>query len=204
MKTRTSTFLIVMAVIGSTVLVTGRVVSDGKPDGMAEMWAQWMALAAPGEEHRHLLRATGTWKQRNTHWMHPGAEPMTSESVAVMRPVLGGRFMLEEVQGTHEIGGQVIAFEGIGLFGFDNYKQKHTFVWLDNMGTLMMTAEGEADPTGQIITYYSEMPNPMDGAVMELKSVSRTVNDDEHVFEMYQRQPDGTWFRNFEVVATRQ
>ena len=100
-----------------------------------------------------------------------------------------------------EIADEDFEFEGHGIFGFDNMKQKHFYVWIDNMGTLMMTAEGERDADGNIV-YFSELPNPMSGGTMKIKSVSNVVNDDHHVFEMHEQLPDGAWHQTMKIDAT--
>jgi hypothetical protein len=135
--------------------------------------------------------------------MYPGAQPESSTSTATMETILGGRFLVERVKGSFSMGDQQMPFEGFGLIGFDNYTKKHTFVWADTMGTMTMSAEGTADATGKVITYFGKYPNPITGATTEVKSVQRIINDDKHVFEMHEKQADGSWFKNFEITATR-
>ena len=120
-----------------------------------------------------------------------------------METILGGRFVVQHTRGQFEMEGEVMSFEGMGIFGYDNLKKKHIFVWLDNMGTMIMTAEGTADPTGKIITYFSEMPNPMTGETMPIKSVSTIVDDDKQIFEMYAQVGGTEWSRNMEIISTR-
>jgi hypothetical protein len=191
------------ALVGATTVITSQVVSQQQEQEMAEMWAKWMELAQPGKEHAEMAKLAGAWNQESTHWMHPGAEPTTSTSVAKFEPILGGRYMIEHVTGQNEFMGEVHDFEGIAILGFDNLKQKHVFAWIDNMGTMIMTGEGDADETGKVITYYSEMPNPMGGGTMQIKSVSKIISDDETVYSMHEKQPDGSWFKNFQIVSTR-
>ncbi|NNM26687.1 MAG: DUF1579 domain-containing protein [Phycisphaerales bacterium] len=194
--------------IGTTALVTTQVVSqhdhqDHQRPDMNEMWESWMKLAQPGAEHARMAKQAGTWSQENTHWMYPGADPSVSHSTATIKPILGGRFMMETSKGTFSIQGQDFPFEGFGLFGYDRLKEKHVYAWADNMGTMIMIGEGTADPTGNVITYYSEFPNPMGEGTVRMKSVSHISGDDKATFEMYEQQPDGSWFRNMMIKATR-
>jgi hypothetical protein len=199
------TILGAVALIVASSAVTTQVLSqqDKKQAPAPPDMEVWMKLAQPGPEHAQLVKSAGTWEQKSSHWMYPGAQPETSTSTAQMEAILGGRFIVEKVRGSMNMGGQPFEFEGFGIFGFDNYSKKHVFAWADNMGTMLMTAEGTADPTGKVVTYLSTMPDPSTGATMEVKSVSRHVNDDKQVFEMHMKQPDGTWFKNFEIVSTR-
>ncbi|MCP3903031.1 MAG: DUF1579 domain-containing protein [Planctomycetes bacterium] len=204
MKMQIRPLLGAAVLVGATTLITGEVVSrqhDGEMN-MEEMWETWMKLAEPGPEHAELASLAGTWHQKNTHWPAPGAEPMVSESVATFAPIMGGRFMVEKVHGEFEMNGEVSKFEAMGIFGYDNLKEKHVFSWVDNHGTMIMNGEGTADATGKVITYYSTIPNPMTGGTMEFKSVSRVVNDERTIFEMHQKDGD-SWVRNMEIVGSR-
>jgi hypothetical protein len=195
-----------VALIGTTTLVTTQVASHPRQDAAAataaEMMAAWAALAQPGPEHARMAKWAGTWDQQNTHWMFPGAEPTRSKGVARLEPIMDGRFMLEHVDGTFEMHGQEFPFHGLGIFGYDNFTKKHVYTWVDNHGTMIMTAEGTADPSGSVITYHSTVPDPTTGGSIDVKSVTRVLSEDEHVFEMYTKQGD-VWFQNMEIVQTR-
>lgn len=206
MKTIWKNLIGACALVGVTTLVTSRVVSQdygAAPDAdQQKMMEAWMKFATPGPEHARLAKHAGKWHQVNKHWMYPGAEPTVSESTATYESILGGRFLLEKTKGTMEMGGQKQEFEGMGIIGYDNMKQKHFFGWVDNMGTLMMFGEGDENAAGDI-TYYSELPNPMGPGMSKLKSVSKMMGDDKSVFEMYEQMPDGSWHKQMEITGTR-
>lgn len=204
MATRFRHVLCAAALVGGSVLVTSQVVSQDYEQKMGEMMQQWMELAQPGPEHEQMAKSAGTWKQETKHWMYPGAEPDVSTATVTLKSIMGGRFMLEKVRGTFEMEGEEMEFEGLGIFGFDNLKKKHVFSWLDNMGTMIMTAEGTADATGKIITYYSSFPDPMTGGTMEIKTVATAESDDRQVVEMFNKMPDDTWNRQMQAVMTRE
>ena len=127
---------------------------------------------------------------------------MSSESVAEMTPIMGGRWLIERMSGVMEMMGEKHLFQGFGLFGYDNLKKKHLFVWVDNGSTAMMIGEGEEDSTGNI-TYYSEMMDPLTGDPINYKSITRNISDDKAIFEMYEQQPDGSWFKHMEISGTK-
>ena len=190
------------AIVAVTTLVNTQVVSQEEQSSEQEMFEAWMKLAAPGPEHAQLAKLAGEWKQSTTHWMAPGAPPQVSDGTATFEPILGGRFMLERMHSTIDLMGEPFEYEAMGIIGYDRMRQKHFYAWLDNMGTLMMVGEGAANMQGNEITYESELPNPMGGTI-KMKSVSRIVNDNETVFEIHQQQPDGTWFRQMEMISDR-
>ncbi len=69
-----------------------------------------------------------------------------------------------------------------------------------NFGTGYMLGEGEADETGNVITYYSDME--WGGENMKFKSVATTIDDDHSEFQMYVQTPDG-WWKNLEIRNER-
>jgi hypothetical protein len=192
------------AVVLATSMLTSRVVSqqhDEQMEKMQEEMARWMELAKPGKQHAELTKTAGMWQQQITHWMYPGAEPEMSTGTARLESILGGRFILERVNASAMFGSDQ-KFEGLGIRGFDNATQKHVFAWVDNMGTTIMTGEGTPDASGKAVTFLSECAGP-GGESYQMKSVSRAESDDRHVYEMYSKLEDGTWFRNMEIVYTR-
>ncbi len=195
----------VTVIVGVTTAITTRVVSQDYGDKPGEMSQEqaWMKLAQPGPEHAELAKAAGTWDQAITMWMYPDAEPQTSAGVAKIKSIMGGRFLIEEVRGEMEFAGEKMVFEGLGIFGYDNFKKKYVYTWVDNMGTMIMLAEGTADATGNVITYLGEIPDPKTGDMITVKTISRKESDDREVVEMHNKLPDGAWFKSMEIVMTR-
>ena len=202
MRTGIRNILGAVALVAATSFITAQVVSQDQPP-QDDQWQEWMKYAEPGPEHERLSKHVGTWEQETTFWMYPGAEAQTSASTATVQPMLGGRFFMEKVEGEAGFLGMPEKFEGLGLHGFDRTQDKYVFAWADNMGTMIMTGEGTADESGKVITYYSEMPDPIEGGTVEMKSVTRMVSDEEYIYEMYHKQPDGSWFKNMKLVAKK-
>jgi len=191
--------------MSATAFVTERVVSQDVREELEKQDPQreeWLRLAAPGPEHERLSRWSGTWRQEQTYWMYPGAAAHTSAATAKFKPIFGGRFLREQVKGRDKVGGGG-RFVGYGFFGYDNYTEQHVFWWIDNQGTMMLTGAGVRDDTGAI-TYHSAVPNPVTGGTTEIRSIARQPSSDTLLFEMHERQPDGTWFQKVAVVATRE
>ncbi|MHC5025095.1 MAG: DUF1579 domain-containing protein [Planctomycetota bacterium] len=203
MAIRFRNVLCAAALVGGSVFITAQVVSQDQEKQMEEMWQQWMEMSQPGPEHEHMLKSAGTWHQETKHWVNPDSAPDVSTATATMTPIMDGRFMLEKVRGTGEVNGEPYEFEGMGIFGFDKAKKKHVLAWVDNMSTRIMTGEGTADPTGKIITYFTTMPDPMSGGMMELKSVATAHDNDHQTVEVFTKDPDGSWIRSMEQVLTR-
>ena len=203
MTSRTTTVLATTALVAATALVTTQVVSQehgGQPD-MDAMMEAYLKMSQPGVEHAKLARRAGEWTLKTTHWMYPGAEAQVSSATSTIEPVLGGRFFVERMRGEMDFGSGPMPYEAMGIYGYDNQRQKHFYSWMDNMGTMAVTGEGQSD--GDTLTYHTTMPNPMTGGTMTLRSVSKLLGDDRQTFEMFEAQPDGSWHRSLEIVSTR-
>lgn len=211
--------LVAGVLIAGVALITNQVVSQdkGAPPGqsgqptaeqMAEMMEamkKWQSVAAPGEQHKHLERFTGTWDLTIKMWMG-GPEGPASESkgTSTVRWILDKRFLLEEVEAEMDMGplGKQ-AFKGLGLAGYDNFKKMYVGTWADNMGTQLLSMRGTRHPKTGVFTYYGEMDEPMlDVQDRMVKHVTRVVDADTHVFEMYDLAA-GDDYKVMEITYTR-
>ncbi len=173
-----------------------------KPKMTAEQQAAmeaWMKVATPGEGHKALEPLIGSWNVETTMWEKPGNPPEKGAGVAEDSWVLGGRFVKEEFQG--EFGG--MKFQGLGYTGYDNYKKKYVGTWMDTMGTMMMTMIGTVDASGKVFTATSTIDDIMTGKPMKVREVTRIVDANKHVMEMFGPDPSGKEFKMMELVYTR-
>ena len=113
-----------------------------------EMSKKGGLLAAPNENHKFLEKFVGKWETSSTVF---GSEPDKGNAKAEM--ILGGRFLEMSYQGNF-VG---LALKGKLTLGFDNYKNKYTAVFLDNLSTSIMTAEGMLDQTGKVLSLWGTM-----------------------------------------------
>jgi len=151
-----------------------------KTDPMHDaMMAEMMKYAMPGEAHQWLKKAEGRWDATVKMWAGPG-EPQVSKGVSVHKMILGGRYLEQRFSGTF----MEQPFEGYGLLGYDNKKKTYTSFWIDNSSTSMMTSSGTADETGKVVTMHASTDGP-DGKPMDMRQVTKIVDDNTHVFSMY-------------------
>ncbi len=171
----------------------GPLAAQGEADPLAK-------LAAPGEHHQHMQKLAGEWKTTSKMWMEPGKPPIESTGTMQVVPILGGRFLQSKFHG--ELMGR--AFDGVGIDGYDNQKQKHIGMWIDSMGTMMLSFEGTCSEGGRVTTTLADYVDPTDGQAKTMKSVT-TVVDDGTIRSEIQVRPaaGGEFVKMMEMVYTR-
>jgi len=168
------------------------------PEQQAMMEA-WVKAATPGEAHKMLEPLIGSWNATSTSWQTPEGPAQEGSATSESSWVLGGRFVREDVTG--EFGG--MKFQGLGYTGFDNIQKKYVGTWMDSMGTAIMMMKGTADPSGKVFTMTGTMDDVMTGKPMKLRTVTRVVDANKHVMEMFGPDPSGKEFKMMEIVYTR-
>jgi len=169
------------------------------PDQQAMMEA-WQKAAAPGPNHKLLASLAGQWTFATKMWMQPGAPPETSTGTAVYTALMDGRFIQGEYKGT--FGG--MAFQGLGLTGYDNVARHFTATWADNMGTSIMLMTGKYDPATRTFTYKGDMVDVMKpGNRVKVRQTVKVTDDDSHVMEWYEHR-GGKEVKTMEIAYTRQ
>lgn len=193
---------VVCALACSTVPVLAQEHGQEMDAETAKMMEMWMKLAAPGQHHAHLEPMAGEWKQELSWQMSPDQPEMTSTSASNAEWVLGGRFLMTTVKGPGMFGSPQ-PFEGLGIFGYDNGAKKYTYMWCDNMGTMMMISEGGCSEDGRTITLTGSYDDPASGSKKTLKTVYEVQSNDRHTMKMYDRTPEGEEFLTMTIVNTR-
>jgi len=112
--------------------------------------------------------------------------------------VLGGRFMQQEISG--EMMGS--PFTGIGVNGYDNHTRKYVSTWMDSMGTAILLFEGTESADGKTITQEARYDDPIKGP-MTYRSVTKIVDDNTHVFEMFGIDKTGKEEKMMDITYTR-
>ena len=104
----------------------------------------YMKAGAPGEAHKALAQAVGTYDCKVKSWHAPGAPPTEDSGTATRKMALDGRVLIEDFS-TSMMG---MPFKGQGMHGYDNVTGKHWSTWVDSMSTGVMLSEGTCDAQG--------------------------------------------------------
>lgn len=192
-------------IVGSLFVPTGVVVGEekmakttGEAPSDEEMMAMMMKLATPGPEHAELKKMEGNWNTVTKAWMGPG-DPKVTKGKCKNSLVLGGRFLMSDYEGSF----MEQPFQGMGLLGFDNGKKEYVNVWADVHTTNLTLSRGKADGSGKNITMMAYYDNPAGGEKIPMKMVTRIIDDNKHVFEMFEKK-EGKEVKSLEITYTRQ
>lgn len=158
----------------------------------------WTEYMTPGTVHEMLAKADGEWTFESTFWMSPDAPPTTSTGTSVNKMILGGRYQ----ESVHKGNMMDMPFEGHSILAYDNAKKIFQNIWVDNMGTGIMTTEGAWDDATKSMTLKGKAFDPMSGKDIDVKEIFKMVDDDHHAMEMYMIA-DGKEFKSMEVKYTR-
>ena len=165
-------------------------------EGAADTLARY---AMPGPEHRLLDRVIGTWDAATRYWPARDAEPVDAKGASQRKWTLGGRFVLEELEG----GNLVLPFSGLALYGYDAFEHKYTSAWVDTMNTSILTNLGVYDRTNDVVNFTGQSKDPWTGTRKPERGVLRFLSKDKQVLEIHVTDAAGKEFRMLEITYTR-
>ncbi len=208
MKFETQKFFIAVA-LGTTLIFAGKVWAEDMPASAEmsaeekakqdEMMAKWMAYATPNEHHKVLEQLVGNWETKMKAWM-PGKETAEeSTGTSSVQWILGGRFIEQKFTGMHM--GQ--PFEGMGITGYDNQKKKYQSIWLDNMGTGLMTSSLNYDEATKTFTEEGSFSCPMKDGEMKFRASIKIIDENSHTYEMFTTDEAGQESKMMEILYTK-
>jgi hypothetical protein len=184
---------------------------DAKPAGQVEMklppgWTEadmqaCMMAGTPGEMHKKLAQGVGEWRGKNTMWMGPGGEPVTTDCTTSVKPMMDGRYVKLEMAG--EMPGMG-PYRGFGIYGFDNVSQKFVATWIDNHSTGIMRGEGEMSSDGKTITTNYTYNCPINKKPVVMREVETITGPNTRTLEMFGADPkSGQEYKMMSIELTR-
>jgi len=151
----------------------------------------------PGKHHEELAGLEGQWTATIKQWIAPGADPLVMTGKTTYERVFGGRYLIQRMQAD----AMGMPYEGMGIQGYDNVSGKHTFVWIDSMGTSIIQGEGTCSEGGKVQTYIAKVT--VGGGEQTVKLISRILSAERHVFTFFVVDDGGAEFKQLEVTYDR-
>lgn len=149
-------------------MVVSSISADDKKMDMKAMEAEMMKHATPGESHKVFETFAGKWEYTGKMWMDPKADPMPLKGKCESTIIMGGRFMMDDMHSTDAQN----PWDGRGIWGFDNHKQKFVYSWVDSWSTSIMNGEGTWDKSKNTMTAVGECYCPMTKGNMKMRDVA--------------------------------
>ncbi|GMU37382.1 MAG: DUF1579 family protein [Phycisphaerae bacterium] len=180
---------------------------EGQPAPSPEeqaMMEAWAKLASPGPHHEHLKPLAGNWNVEGKWRMAEEAPWTPSNSKAKTEWILGGRFLHQHYKGDPMMPGDPTPFEGYGIVGYDNQKQKYVSAWVDNMGTMIMMSEGTCDSSGKTVTFTAKFMDPMMNKETWMKMEYKIEGEDKYTLSMFAPDMTGKEYLMMVLTHTRQ
>jgi len=181
--------------------------ATGQPNPQ-EMMKQMIELSKLNENHRLLSSLDGNWNFTIKTWMNPdpNAKPQESKGTATRKTVMGGRYVMMDVNGRMQMPGEDgkmkdVQFKGMGLEGYDNMKKKFVSSWIDNIGTGIQSSEGTYDPATKTLTYTSEMES-LPGMKSQTRELIKIADNNHMTLEWYENH-GGQEKKTMEINYTR-
>jgi len=161
---------------------------------------QMKTLMAPNEAHQVLAAFEGKWNYTGSFWMSPEAPAQEMTGTTENTMIYGGRFLKQTIEGPWM--GET--FEGLGYTGYDNIKKTYQSVWLDSMGTGLMTVSGSYDAATKTLNQSGTNSCPLTGETDRKGRSEWTVVDADHnTYTSYLMGPDGKEFKSMEIQYPR-
>ena len=164
----------------------------------AEEMKAWEANMTKGKQHEWLAKMDGLWNAKVKMWMNPSQPADESDATTKNEMIMNGLYQRSSHTG-HMMG---MPFHGESIIGYDNFKKKFVATWIDNMGSGIMTLDGNLDEQGNSLILTGQMTDPANGKEVSIKEVLTITSKDKHVFDMYMVQ-DGKETKTMEIVYTR-
>jgi hypothetical protein len=143
--------------------------------------AQPSPFPKPGPEHAALKKMEGTWDVTMTLL---GSIKAKGEAVAKME--CGGLWLERNLK--CDLGG--VELHAKGLDTYDPIKKKYVSIQIDSMSTAPLSLEGNYDESSTTLTQVGE-GRDFKGAVEQIKTITKRIDDDHTKVEVYRIFPDG-------------
>lgn len=138
-----------------------------------------LAADQTGPEHARLTAMAGTWDVELGFWFKPGAPPVTTKGTSTIRPILGGLFIEEKIEGT--LNGT--PFTTLAWTGFNTATRQYEATRIASTNTIRIAETGSYDE--QKKQFELKADYPFAGDTWHQRTVIQAVSADAMVATSY-------------------
>ena len=139
--------------------------------------------ATPDQHHEVLKMLVGKWTTTAKHYSEGGSKPERVTGHDQTEVILDGRFVEDHYDSI--IWGN--RYSGQGTLGYDLREQQYVLSWVDNWGSWITVAKGNADATNHIITLSTrDYDNPA-GKTRPTRYIITIDDNDKHSRRVYEK-----------------
>jgi hypothetical protein len=151
--------------------------------------------AAP--EHARLTAMCGTWDVEMTFWFQPGRPPVTTRGTSTIRPLLGGLFVEEQIDGT--LNGA--PFTTLAWTGFNTSTHQYEATRIASTNTIRIAESGGYDEATKQFELKADYP--MAGDTWHQRTVIQTIAADAMIAASYLSFATVPEWKGVEIKYTR-
>jgi Protein of unknown function (DUF1579) len=168
-----------------------------------EALKQMTERGAANEHHEILAQIIGEWDYTASVWPKADAEPEESTGTVTNQMVLEGRYLTSHYTGILRIDNHFVPFEAQSFVGYDTQKKGYDTVWMDNLGTGMMTGTGSYDEKSKTLSDKGEHSFPISGKRQSYRAALEFTDSETHKKTIYAVDKSGKEHKVMEFVFTR-
>lgn len=204
MKTKSIIIVLIVMALSATSIYASETNATNMNKEMdpeyAKMMEQWEKYMTPSDGHKVLEKLVGTWNHTMQHWMSPDSPAEGTSGTSEISWIMDGRYVQHSVNGSWN--GQ--PFKGMGIIGYDNITKEYNTIWLDNMGTGIMQANGTYNRGSNSIGEAGAFSCPMTNSTRKYRAITKFIDDNTYTYETYMTDPSsGKEFRSMLITYTR-
>jgi len=171
------------------------------PESQEAAMRRWTDACTTGPAHERLKELLGSYDVKTRIWMGgPDSPPAETKGSAEITWLVEGRWIQINWSGTF----MDKPNRGLTLLGYDNFKQRFVSTTVDSLNTAMNSSSGLFDQTGDHLTLWGTMDEPMTPEQdKQVKYVFRNFGKDTWTLEIHDMMIGESNTKVFEVEYAR-
>jgi hypothetical protein len=161
-----------------------------------EPWTEYMT---PSTVQEFFATYTGSFTLEMSMWMGGALEPTIVTVNSEHEMILGNRYLEMRQQGSM----MGMDYQSIFTLGHNNSDESITLVILTNMGTGILSLQGDWDDSTRSATIFGALTNPVTKKSIQIKQIASFLDEDTFLIVNYDLQSDGKEVKTVQYKFTR-